>query len=135
MTSGRWSFAAVAEAPGQGRRAIREFAASVEPTAGALTAIAICVSEAITNVVMHAYRDQEQPGDLKMLAEFDGDSLCVRVRDHGNGLTPRPDSPGAGLGLPLIAQLSTDWEILTTRHGGTEIVMQFDVHQNDRPGR
>jgi anti-sigma regulatory factor (Ser/Thr protein kinase) len=134
MTSGRWSFAAMPEAPEQGRRAIRQFASSAEPTANALTAIAICVSEAITNVVMHAYRDREQPGDLKMLAEFDGDWLCVRVRDHGNGLTPRPDSPGAGLGLPLIAQMSTDWEILTTRHGGTEIIMRFDVHQDDEAG-
>ena len=100
MTSARWSFEASREAPGQGRHAIREFAASAEPTAWALSAIALCVTEAMTNVVVHAYRNHVPPGRIELEAELDGDSLCVRVRDHGDGLKPRLYSPGLGLGLP-----------------------------------
>lgn len=131
MTAARWSFAVSREAPGQGRSAIREFAASAEPTACALSAIAMCVTEAITNAVVHAYRHHERLGRIEMEAELDGHSLCVRVRDHGHGLKPRLDSPGLGLGLLLIAQLSARSEIISPKRGGTEISMHFDVHEQD----
>ena len=38
--------------------------------------------------------------------------LVVDVRDNGRGMVPRLDSPGLGLGLPLIAQLTDVLEIL-----------------------
>jgi anti-sigma regulatory factor (Ser/Thr protein kinase) len=128
--SARWSFAASREAPGHGRRAIRAFVAPAEPTAWALDAIVLCVTEALSNVVVHAYRDQGA-GRIEMEAELDGDSLCVRVRDHGLGFTPRVDSPGLGLGLPLIARLSAHAHIASAERG-SEIIMRFDVRD---PGR
>lgn len=127
-TSARWSFEATPEAPGQGRRAVREFVASAEPTACALGAIAVCVTEALTNVVVHAYRNQERPGRIEMEAELDGDSLYVRVRDHGLGLKPRLDSPGLELGLLLITRMSAHSTIVLPEQGGTEITMRFNLH-------
>jgi serine/threonine-protein kinase RsbW len=135
VTSARWSFEASREAPGRGRRAISEFAGQAEPTAWALSAITLCVTEAITNVVVHAYRHQQRPGRIELDAELDGHSLCIRVRDHGHGLHPRLDSPGLGLGLPLIAQLSTRLQVLSPERGGTEIVMRFNVREYDGAGR
>ena len=136
MTSARWSFEASREAPAQGRQAIREFLTSAKPTPWALDAIALCVTEAMTNVVMHAYRQHEQAGRIEIAATLDGDSLSVRVRDHGHGLAPRVDSPGLGLGLPLIARMSTCVEIVSPkRGGGTEIVMQFCVNEENRVDR
>jgi len=131
VTSARWSFEASRAAPGQGRQAIREFAAAAEPTAWALGAIALCVTEALTNVVVHAYRDQERAGRVEMDAELDGNSLRVRVRDHGAGLKPRLDSPGLGLGLPLITRMSARAEVASPNGGGTEIIMRFDVREQD----
>jgi serine/threonine-protein kinase RsbW len=125
----RWSFEATPRAPGEGRQAIREFAAPAQPTAHALNAVAVCVSEAITNVVMHAYRDMTSPGEIDMEAELDGASLTVLVRDHGHGLEPRLDSPGLGLGLPLISQFSAGSEIVSPEQGGTEIIMRFDLRE------
>ena len=100
VTSAHWSFEASRTAPGQGRRAIREFVASAEPTAWALGAIPLCVTEAMTNVVVHAYRNHERPGRIDMKAELDGDSLCVRVRDRGHGLRPATTAPGSGSDCP-----------------------------------
>jgi serine/threonine-protein kinase RsbW len=108
---------------------VSEFAASAGATARALGAIAVCVSEAITNAVVHAYRDEDRPGRVEVEAELDSDALCVRIRDHGGGLQPRLDSPGLGLGLPLIAKLAASLEILAPEHGGTEILMRFDLHE------
>jgi serine/threonine-protein kinase RsbW len=129
VTTARWSFEATPEAPGDGRQAIREFAASAGATARALGSIAVCVSEAVTNVVVHAYRYDARPGPVEMEAELDGDSLWVRVRDQGHGLVPRLDSPGLGLGLPLISQMSASSEIVSPQHGGTEIIMRFDLRE------
>ena len=129
MTPMRWTFEATPDALGEGRQAIRAFAAPAQPTAHALNAVAVCVSEAMTNVVMHAYRDMASPGEIDMEAELDGDSLTVRVRDQGHGLEPRLDSPGLGLGLPLISQFSAGSEIVSPEQGGTEIVMRFDLRE------
>ena len=135
MTTARWSLEATRQAPGEGRHVIREFAASADATGWAIGAIALCVTEAITNVVVHAYRNHERPGRVEMEAELDGDWLCVRVRDHGHGLKPWLDSPGLGLGLPLIAQISARSEIVSSDHGGTEIIMRFNVHEQEGDAR
>lgn len=131
MTTARWSFDATAEAPGDARHAIREFAVSAGATVRALDSIAVCVSEAITNGVVHAYRNDDRPAPVEMEAEHDGESLWVRIRDHGHGLVPRIDSPGLGLGLPLISQMSASSEIVSPRHGGTEIIMRFELHEQE----
>lgn len=83
----------------------------------------------MTNVIVHAYRYDDRPGKVVVEAEFDGDWLCVRVRDQGHGLVPRLDSPGLGLGLPLISQMSASSEIVSPEHGGTEIIMRFDLRE------
>jgi len=131
VTTARWSFEATREAPGDGRRAICEFAAGAGATDRALGSVAVCVSEAITNAFVHAYRHDDRPGRVEVEAELDGDSLWVRVRDQGRGLEPRLDSPGLGLGLPLIAQLSASSEIVSPEQGGTEIIMRFDVREQE----
>ncbi len=131
MTTARWSFEVTRAAPGDGRRAIRELAASAGATARALDSISVCVTEAMTNVVVHAYRYDDRPGRVEMEAGLAGDSLWVRVRDQGHGLLPRLDSPGLGLGLPLISQMSASSEIVSREHGGTEIIMRFNLAEQE----
>ncbi len=54
-------------------------------------------------------------------------ALWIRVCDHGSGLVPRHDSPGLGMGLPLIAQLASESGFRTRPNGGTEISMRFGI--------
>jgi serine/threonine-protein kinase RsbW len=129
MNTERWSFDATSESPGKGRRAIREFTLPARPTEHALGSIAVCVSEAITNAVVHAYRDMPFPGQIDMAAELDGDSLTVRVSDRGHGLEPKLESTGLGLGLPLISKFSATSEITSSDQGGTEVTMRFDLRE------
>jgi serine/threonine-protein kinase RsbW len=44
---------------------------------------------------------------------------------------PRLDSPGLGLGLPLISQISASSEVVSPQHGGTEITMRFELHEQE----
>jgi serine/threonine-protein kinase RsbW len=88
-----------------------------------LADIKLAVTEACTNVVVHAYPSGEGP--LTVRAAVDGSLATVVVADRGRGITPRPDSPGLGLGLPLIATLADSLELGTSEAGETEVRMTF----------
>jgi serine/threonine-protein kinase RsbW/stage II sporulation protein AB (anti-sigma F factor) len=60
--------------------------------------------------------------------------LAVVVRDHGRGMTPRADSPGLGVGLPLIASLAETLELTNGADGGTEVRMTFATSDPDLDG-
>jgi anti-sigma regulatory factor (Ser/Thr protein kinase) len=53
MTAESWRFPAALEAPSLARRVIRAYAARHGVHGAALAAIALCVTEAVTNVVVH----------------------------------------------------------------------------------
>lgn len=91
-----------------------------------VTRIALAVSEAATNAVLHAFPDA--PGTVRIGVRHAGDAIDVIVTDDGIGLTPRADSPGLGLGLGLIAEVSDDLRIRTPPQGGTEIRLRFDLY-------
>jgi anti-sigma regulatory factor (Ser/Thr protein kinase) len=94
-------------------------------------AIALAVSEAVTNAVIHAYVDQARPGDVEVLVErHPGDGLEIHVCDEGRGMMPRSDSPGLGVGLPLVAKLAQRFRVETRPTGGTAISMVFPVHDS-----
>ena len=86
--------------------------------------IALAVSEAITNAVVHAYRDAEV-GDVRVVACNEPNRMVVVVREYGSGMLPRADSPGLGLGLPLISQMTDDLQIEAADGAGTLLRMHF----------
>ncbi|MGH2839718.1 MAG: ATP-binding protein [Solirubrobacteraceae bacterium] len=73
--------------------------------------IALAVSEALSNSVLHAYVGQERPGPVTVEAWLADGVLNVIVYDEGGGMLPRLDSPGLGIGLPLIAQMTDHLDI------------------------
>lgn len=73
--------------------------------------IALAVSEALTNSVLHAYVGWDRPGPVTVEAWASDRTLIVVVYDEGSGMRPRLDSPGLGIGLPLIAQMSDHLDI------------------------
>ena len=111
------------------RSAVASFAADHgvrEPPMGNLK---MAVSEAMTNVVVHAY-DEGNPGtvDISVAVDVPGREVTVVVADHGLGMHPRADSPGMGLGLPLIGNLASELRIAPAPGGrGTEVRMRFEL--------
>jgi len=84
------------------------------------------VSEAVTNAVLHAYRDQARPGRVHVSASIDDQGVAVSVDDDGLGMRPRLDSPGVGLGLPLMGDLADRVEVMS-RGPGTRIRALFHL--------
>lgn len=87
--------------------------------------IRLAVSEACANVVIHAYANGSGLMDVEVHAL--PQELSISVRDHGTGMAPRTDSPGLGVGLPLMASLAGSMELLTPPGGGTEVRMRFPL--------
>jgi serine/threonine-protein kinase RsbW len=91
----------------------------------ALADVKLAVTEACTNVVVHAYPDGDGP--MAISAGLSDTALVVVVADEGRGILPRPDSPGLGLGLPLIATLASSLELGTNDRDETEVRMTFEL--------
>ena len=108
------------------RHALRGLLEAVGISDERISDIALAVTEACANAVLHAYPDR--PGAFEVAATLPGGGpLTVTVRDHGAGLTPRVDSPGLGVGLPVMAAIADALEIDTPAGQGTIVRMTFEV--------
>lgn len=84
----------------------------------------LAVSEAVTNVVVHAYRGGRS-GTVSVAGAIASGELWVLISDSGCGYQTPPERPGLGLGLVLIADACDDFVIAERAEGGTEARMQF----------
>ena len=67
------------------RYAVSAFVAQLDPTVSDIGDIRTVVSEAVTNCVVHAYKDK--PGKIYICAKYDdGGKVTVSVRDRGCGI-------------------------------------------------
>jgi anti-sigma regulatory factor (Ser/Thr protein kinase) len=109
------------------RQALAGMADALDFDAAVLADMKMAVSEACTNVVVHAYEDSDGLLDVEMTADDSG--LTIRVRDYGSGIHPQVNRsrevPALGLGLPLIAALSDAFELQGSAGQGTEVRMTF----------
>jgi anti-sigma regulatory factor (Ser/Thr protein kinase) len=111
------------------REAVAGFAA--ELPGFDVEAVRLAVGEACANAVVHAYRDADVPGEVHVRAMVVDDeereqlALIVEVRDDGCGPGPRSDSPGVGLGLPLMARLTHELQVLGREPAGTLVRLTF----------
>ncbi len=115
-----------AEGVGVVRQALAGMADALAFDAAVLSDMKMAVTEACTNVVVHAYDEEAGQLEVEMLAGEE--DLTIVVRDHGAGIQPKPartEPPALGLGLPLIAALSDAFELRGTAGRGTEVRMTF----------
>lgn len=113
------------------------FCASFDPTVEVLADIKCTVSEAVTNCVVHAYR--EKPGKIHMtLKAFDDGSVNVIIRDNGCGIEDlsrareplfTTDSAGerSGMGFPIMESLSDNFSVSSKLGRGTVVKMSFKL--------
>ena len=118
-----------AEHVAEARRAVVGYAIDAGAPPRALFGIELAVSEACTNAVVHGYIDGVAK-TFTVTARRRGPDLRVVVRDRGRGMVPRPDSPGLGLGLPIITQMASRVEVRAPEEGGVELCMTFALSES-----
>jgi anti-sigma regulatory factor (Ser/Thr protein kinase) len=111
---------------GVGRRAAAQFAEEIGCDPSTLWRVRLSVSEALSNVVLHAHgADAADEQHLVLVAEAGDTSCWITITDEGDGLRARADSPGMGLGLALIANSCDELSLDAGRDGGTVVRMTF----------
>jgi serine/threonine-protein kinase RsbW len=130
----RLTMPARAEGVGVVRQALAGMADALAFNAAVVADMKMAVTEACTNVVVHAYEGDEGTLEVEMLA--DESTLTIVVRDWGTGIQPRPhrrEAPALGLGLPLIAALSDSFELRGSTKSGAEVRMTFIADRSEDP--
>lgn len=123
------TYPAVPESVPLARQEVVRFAVLAGADRSQAEDIKLSVSEALTNVVLHAYRGVA--GTIHVRANVAGNELWVLIGDDGAGLQSHNDSPGLGVGLALIAQTSDGLTIMNRSSGGTEVRMRFMLCPGD----
>lgn len=90
-----------------------------------MESIRLAASEGLTNVVLHAYRDE--PGQMSVTAAVVDGEMWLLISDDGCGLHAEANRPGLGLGLALIANVADHFTIGAPSVGGVELQMRFDL--------
>jgi len=94
--------------------------------------IAVAVSEAVGNVVRHAYSG-DRTGRVDIGAELEEETIRVTVTDGGDGMIPHPNRDNNGMGLPVIGRVA-DGVTVVSDGTGTRISMRFDLARKTRKG-
>jgi serine/threonine-protein kinase RsbW len=108
------------------RVSVAEAAAELGASERVVDDVRLCVSEAVSNVVRHAYGTER--GEVDVAVEHDDGQLAVVVHDDGPGLSgARFRGPAGGFGLTIIDKIAGRSTITSPRGAGTEVRMTFPL--------
>lgn len=127
------TFTARSANEGFARTAAAAFIASIDPRIDELTEVKTVVSEAVTNAIVHGYR--EYTGVVEMTVRILSENrVYIRIKDYGCGIfdvkrameplfTTAPDEERSGLGFAVM-KTYTDKLTVKSRVGkGTVVTM------------
>jgi anti-sigma regulatory factor (Ser/Thr protein kinase) len=110
------------------RHRAARFAAAAGASVEVTQAIALAVSETVTNAILHAFAGTD--GQVRVSCCVDGERFIVEVIDEGRGIAPRRDSPGIGHGLAMVGALAQTLDVAPGPDGrGTAVTMTFGAGQ------
>ncbi len=122
------------------RAAVGAFAAQADPTVEELADIKTSVSEAVTNSIIHGYRDTV--GVIYIECEARVGKTCVIeiiVRDEGVGIpdverameplfTTAPDEERSGMGFTVMQSFMDTLDVISEKGKGTTVKMSKKIN-------
>lgn len=131
----RVCFASLSRNEAFARTAAAAFAAQSDPTVEQIAAIKTAVSEAVTNAIVHGYRDTR--GTVEMtLRMYSGDILYISVKDKGSGIpdvalamqpmfsTAPAEEERSGLGFTVMESFMDKVRVSSRPGRGTTVIME-----------
>lgn len=119
-------FDAVSENEAFARSAVASFVLSLDPTVEEINDVKTAVSEAVTNSVVHAYKEG---GEVEVRVKVFGKTAVIEISDKGVGIsdihaamkpfyTTKPDEERAGLGFAVMQALCDKVEVAKNEPSG-----------------
>ena len=121
------------------------FAAQLDPPCDVLADIRTAVSEAVTNCIVHAYK--EGPGLIYITAKLTADGMfCIKIADKGCGIadveqamqplfTTASAQERSGLGFTMMQNFMDSVAVRSAPGKGTCVTMKKRVGQPNAGGR
>lgn len=126
------SFASNSVNEGFGRTAVAAFLAQLDPTVADLSDMRTAVSEAVTNAIVHGYRDTMGTVYISVKI-YEGGRAVVRVRDKGCGIPDVPQAmeplfttggeERAGLGFAVMQSFCDSVRVTSAVGRGTSVTL------------
>lgn len=124
------TFPSLPDNVGLARVIVASFAAQLDFTLNELEEIRVATSEAVSNCVIHAYRDQS--GEIQLELKIQNETLTIKVIDGGCGISDldlaktaaySTDPERMGLGLVFMESFMDQMNIESHVNQGTQVVM------------
>ncbi|MCD7727124.1 MAG: anti-sigma F factor [Ruminococcus sp.] len=115
------------------RTVVCGFALSLNPRVDELGDIKTAVSEAVTNAIVHGYRNTSGYIDM-LLRIYEDKTLYIKIRDRGCGIadvkkameplyTTAPEEERAGLGFAVMESFMDKLTVKSVVEKGTTVIM------------
>lgn len=129
-------FDSKSENEGFARMMTSAFIAGMDPTLEELADVKTAVSEAVTNAIIHGYRDRT--GTVTIRAAIHSRELFVEISDTGVGIedvcqamvplyTTRPDMERSGMGFSFMEAFMDELEVHSGVGEGTRVRMKKKI--------
>ena len=124
---------------GMARAAVAAFCAQLDPSALELADLKCAVSEAVTNCIVHAYRDTE--GEIEIDVKLcEGRLVSVSVRDKGCGIenvkaareplfTTDAEGERSGMGFTVMENFCDEVKVKSRVGKGTTVILLKRLHK------
>ncbi|MCQ2436544.1 MAG: anti-sigma F factor [Clostridia bacterium] len=138
----RCTFCSVSQNEALARSIVTGFLLSLDPDVDELADIRCAVSEAVTNCIVHAYR--QTSGDIRLSMTYYSDrTLKITVADNGCGIadlakartplfTTAPDEDRCGMGFSIMESFSDKMTVISHVGHGTKITMIRRLSPSDK---
>ena len=118
---------------GLSRIAVSAFAAQLDPPVDELSDVKTAVSEAVTNCIVHAYKNTVGTIEISMRI-LDQNRLYIKIKDKGCGIddiekameplfTTAPEEERAGLGFAVMESFMDKVKVHSVEGKGTTVTM------------
>ena len=127
---------------GFARSAMAAFASQLDPRVNDIADIKTAVSEAVTNCIVHAYRDSPLPPEKRLVelrGEYYGDGrLVMTIKDCGRGIsdikqameplyTTKPEQERSGMGFSFMEAFMDQVQVESEPGKGTTVTMKKKI--------
>lgn len=127
------TFPSLSENERLARLIVSGISSQLNPMVDEISDIKTAVSEAVTNAIVHAYKDKL--GKIELLARiYDGNIIYIRIKDYGCGIidieqameplfTTAPEEERAGLGFAVMESFMDKLTVKSKLDKGTTVIL------------
>ena len=122
------------------RITVAAFVSSLDPTIEELSDIKTAVSEAVTNSIIHGYKDSD--GIVKVNSKIRDNNVLIEVIDNGQGIenveearkplyTSKEGEERSGMGFTIMESFMDSVEIESVLGVGTKVIMEKEIKKTN----